>query len=112
MSTFSNFISRYSNSIFGYSLSRVAYPNTPHQVELGMSDSALRYFPGALKPSCGKKLGEKKKLHNQGKLLVILLHPFPFHAYVFDVSVWVMASLIYQPSALDLDNSVHQEFCC
>jgi len=44
-----------------YFLSRVAYLNTPPQAERGMSDSALRYFPGALKPFCGEKLCEKKK---------------------------------------------------
>ena len=48
----------HSDSVYGYFLSRIAYPNTPPQAELEMSDSVLRYFPGALKPPCGEKLCE------------------------------------------------------
>ena len=50
-------------------ISRVVYPNTPPQAEQGMSDSALRYFSGALKPSWGKN-SLSKKSRNQGKLPV------------------------------------------
>jgi hypothetical protein len=42
---------------------------------------------------------------------VILRRPFPFHVYIFGVSVWVMALLIYQLSVPGHGNFVRQGFC-
>ena len=63
MSTFSNSISRYSNSVFGHSLPRVAYPNRRFSVE---------YAICVIYPSCDQHTPKGNSQSRESSYVLIL----------------------------------------